>query len=387
MAGSYREEFIEAPKREYTRNSAAEVLLDGAASARAESGEVDLAGRSPLEEFENLIPAKPSTESELAAYELADASSVTVVSRWLPVETGAIQTATTKIERRWEMLSLAYELDEGANAYEWVYRSNAMYESSGRLVEFWAALAHSAEAKDARIAQLLGTPGTTPPQIALERALMRVRLLDEAKKECPSLLAQSDQPIELSSFLNRLRTRVESWALPNGVARMPVIPEEEPDEKVLVNEILALDTYSERMCLQSKFQKFRPTISTGPLAIRFRVDRPLPAESSDLQEVLPRQQDLDDVKKVLRDVNERAAVDLQLMIRGYADKQGAAQNNQRLSLRRADWVKIQIEAASLSKIKHIKVAGYGDAYSPDSPRDDQRFRVAVVEILPLRLRK
>ncbi|MRR07526.1 MAG: hypothetical protein EG828_11440 [Deltaproteobacteria bacterium] len=159
---------------------------------------------------------------------------------------------------------------------------------------------------------------------------------------------------------------------------MPVIPEEGR-----TYTCVTLDTDSQRRCLQSKFEERRPKITVGPLSIHFHVDRPLISESAETPKILPRPQDLDDIKAKLREIEGKAATDLQLIIRGYADKQGTAERNERLSHARAEWVKRQIEAASLSKIKRIVVGGYGDTYSPDSPLNDQRFRVAVVEVLPL----
>jgi hypothetical protein len=389
MAKSYREEFIDGPKREFTRASAEEALLDGPASGGAGAGVPTFEGRSPLEKFENLIPAIPSTESDLASYELAEASSVMLVFQWLPVEKGAVPSKSgsgTRLEIRRERLNLGYELKEGSNTYEWVYESTMRYDD-GRLVDEYANLSHSAEASDPRVQELMGAPGTTGPDVALERARSRIQLLDAAKKECPSLCAMSEEPVELSAFLNQLRTMIESWYYSGGGGdRIPLgIPE--PGEKDLIFKILTLDTESQRKCLQAMMEKTRPKIAAGPLSIRFHVNRPLPAESADNQEILPRGQDLDDVKDKLREIEGKAATDLQLIIRGYADKQGTPERNEKLSLDRAEWVKRQIEAASLSKIKHIAVGGYGDKYSPDSPPDDQRFRVAVVEVLPLSQKK
>ncbi|MRR07527.1 MAG: hypothetical protein EG828_11445 [Deltaproteobacteria bacterium] len=182
MAKSSREEFIEAPKREFTRASAEEVLLDGSSSGGAGTGGPNIEGRSPLENFENMIPAAPSTESDLAVHELVEALSVILIFQWLPAEKGVKQSGESRFERRSERLNLAYEFKEGSNTYEWKYDSFMVYDGSGRFVDATVALSHSAEAFDPRIQNLMGTPGTTRPDIALERAFARIQLLDEARK-------------------------------------------------------------------------------------------------------------------------------------------------------------------------------------------------------------
>ena len=70
-----------------------------------------------------------------------------------------------------------------------------------------------------------------------------------------------------------------------------------------------------------------------------------------------------------------------MIIRGYADKQGSYENNQILSKIRASWLGRKLDSSLTSLIKSIETKGCGDQYSTDSPKDNQDFRVAVIEVI------
>jgi len=365
MPKSYREEFITGPKNKFTKESVKDVLLNGNAAQKKSDVETlnQVECRSPLDEFNVSIPTLPTTEQELATYELLNADSilVTLISVSDPGKFG---------RSRSERLNLHYQFPEGSNSYLWKYDS----------LEDSIVLMHVTETNDPCIQAFLGDSSNTPAYIVLERVRFRTDLLVSAKSACPGLMGKfiKETPENISQFLAKIKEKAHTWEHPSGEEKMPVV-----DIKYDYQNTLTLDVKSQINCIKKNMNISQPTISVGPLRVRFKTNQPASKTSNNLTDLLPRVTDLSELVTKLRDVLNIATTNIKLVVRGYADKQGQTEYNLDLSKRRAEWLKLILTQEFGDKINEISVRGCGDEYAPDSPKDDQRFRVAVVEIIPI----
>jgi hypothetical protein len=355
--------------------------------------------RSPLEEFANRIPRRATTEEELARYELSQCSSVQLTHRWMPESiytvAGQSREETPVVD---EQIDLRLTIEKSENVYLWKYREVRTQDAAGRFQIERIQLNHQAELNDAKIRSMTETLGKDGPsaQLVLERLTTRLQLIAEFIRTCqPSITALEpedqasagggDPEDRLSMAVSRILDVANGWYLPMP-GRHPIIAESNLDSATSYTAEFSVD--KAKMSSSSCFRTFEPFMRVAGMRVHFQAGYPKAASDRGTSVGEADQGSTRAVVAELQNVNhlKMPGVDLQLIVRGYADSVGMTGSNRRLARTRCNWLRGIIEESIDTGEVELLEADYGDLYARKQNGagvEDERHRLVTLEVIAI----